>query len=303
MDPGESEQPSKIIFKTSKDFIGIKVYEKSGLAKLQRGAGYSKGETQKNIIKYLFQFPGGANEPDIRDFIKETMNISDPKSVKIQLEVLRKSLILHKTENKGYPNIWTIDIQNITPEYFVNNFINLPPDPKNKETIKDVFFSPVGQKYIDTVKDKLFPPNYQDDLETEENAILLNIYRNSLFYSPGLFLHSIIPQTQIYTMACIMLQDMIEGKMITHKFTSEQLRTIPVYLTILSALIMDGFEYGKIKEVTSFLQENFNIFEWKDLGSRIMNTHNMLHRIQDPEIFYANFYPAIIGHELKYNTS
>ena len=82
---------------------------KGRLGRRQRGEHLPPGESRKAIISYLFeQEMGQASEPDIRDHLRTTCNLSDGKNIRNRLADLKEDGFIHLSEGKGGVNIWTL---------------------------------------------------------------------------------------------------------------------------------------------------------------------------------------------------
>ena len=91
--------------------------------KRKRGGHFSPGEIKYNILLYLLDNTDGIDEPTLREFLKNTFNISEPKNIKKHLEDLRKKRCIKKSEKSGFANHWAINnIQHIA------NIVELYPN-------------------------------------------------------------------------------------------------------------------------------------------------------------------------------
>lgn len=91
----------------------------------KRGDHNQPQETKRKIIEFVLDYPNGIEEPILREYLRNTLNISEQKNIKIHLEDLRKKGCLEKIENIGFANKWVIkDIKNI--KNIINFFDFLP---------------------------------------------------------------------------------------------------------------------------------------------------------------------------------
>jgi len=77
--------------------------------KRKRGGHFPPGEIKYKILLYLLDNTDGIDEPTLREFFKNTFNISEPKNIKKHLEDLRKKRCIKKSEKSGFANHWAIN--------------------------------------------------------------------------------------------------------------------------------------------------------------------------------------------------
>ena len=77
--------------------------------KRKRGGHFPPGEIKYKILLYLLDNTNGIDEPTLREFFKNTFNISEPKNIKKHLEDLRKKRCIKKSEKSGFANHWAIN--------------------------------------------------------------------------------------------------------------------------------------------------------------------------------------------------
>jgi hypothetical protein len=84
----------------------------------KRGEHLQHGETKRTIIEYILSIPDSiADEPDMRQFLRDKYDIREPKSIKILLnDVLQKKCIT-KEEKRGFSNKWSISENNLENIY------------------------------------------------------------------------------------------------------------------------------------------------------------------------------------------
>lgn len=146
----------------------------------KRGEHYQPQETKRKIIEFVLDYPNGIEEPTLRDYLRNSLNISEQKSIKLHLENLRKRGCLEKIKNSGFANIWTIKTaDNIRS---IISFLGEPflPILQNKSLINTIITS------LFFNMDKMKDPEYRKvhvwffgDMPTKFNFILR--------YSPTFF--------------------------------------------------------------------------------------------------------------------
>ena len=75
--------------------------------KRKKGQRSGTGEVKREIIKYALEHGGMFEEPTLKDFLEEKVNVRRD-TVKKHLSDLEKKGIFKKTGEKGYANIWQI---------------------------------------------------------------------------------------------------------------------------------------------------------------------------------------------------
>lgn len=79
-------------------------------ARRKRGAGEKHGVTKEEIVRYMLAQEGSFEEPALRDYLAEKLNIGQrgDKSIKKHLQDLKEGGLLKKTTFSGYANVWKI---------------------------------------------------------------------------------------------------------------------------------------------------------------------------------------------------
>ena len=72
----------------------------------KRGKGYPKGYIERRIAILVFDYSGGIEEPEIRDWLKENYNIREKKGIRSHLEKLKEKEFLILEPQRGEDNIW-----------------------------------------------------------------------------------------------------------------------------------------------------------------------------------------------------
>ncbi len=85
---------------------------------------YERGETQKTIIRYLCNFDEGVSEPELRQFLKDELDLSAPKNIKLHLEKLENMGLIKKKMQKGRSNLWILNFEEDIKlsRYLLDNF-------------------------------------------------------------------------------------------------------------------------------------------------------------------------------------
>ena len=81
------------------------------IARRERGIGEKRGVTKEEILKYALAQNGSFEEPALRDYLGEKLNIGQRggKSIKKHLQDLKEDGLLKKREIPGYANVWKIE--------------------------------------------------------------------------------------------------------------------------------------------------------------------------------------------------
>ena len=91
-----------------------------------RGQGNNPGVTKKKIIELLLVRSEETPEPEIRDYIADTLGIKEPKSSKIQLAAARDEGLLLKDPRSGV-NYWNINFNSDdVPDFTLDILRDLP---------------------------------------------------------------------------------------------------------------------------------------------------------------------------------
>lgn len=85
--------------------------KREAVARRGRGIGEKHGVTKEEILKYALAQSGSFEEPALRDYLAEKLNIGrgGSKSIKKHLQDLKEGGLLKNTTTKGYANVWKIE--------------------------------------------------------------------------------------------------------------------------------------------------------------------------------------------------
>jgi len=140
--------------------------------KRKRGGHFPSGEIKNNILLYLLDNTEGIDEPTLREHLKNTYNISEPKNIKNHLEDLRKKRCIKKSEKSGFANYWAINnIQHIAN--IVELYPNIVPFIQKNDKIISIL-----------VDDHKSDPQFRilGDLLTLSASFFFNYLTNDLFF-------------------------------------------------------------------------------------------------------------------------
>lgn len=262
---------------------------------LTSGGGYPRGMIHREIIKYMLKFSDGIPETVLREYLTREYKITNQKTVKTHLETLRIENLIEKEGQSGKANVWRPKIGPEFSNYLIKNLLNLPVTLENENEIADIFNSAGTKKYIETIKNALSPPNLSTTIEDPGKSDLLLVYRKALLLSPSLVIHSVIPQSDIYFSTSLLLQRMFQrnelsSEFLEKSFTMDQIKTLPVLLSIISALNIDSFKYYKSDAIITFLEDNRTYFSHLNLREMTLDftwIQQWRHDVSTPDGFLS----------------
>ncbi len=262
---------------------------------LTPGGGYPRGKIHREIIKYILKFPEGIPETVLREYLARDFKIINQKTVKTHLETLRIENLIEKEGQSGKGNVWTTKKGAEFSHYLIHKLLNLPVTFENENEVADIFNSAGTKKYIKDIKDELTPPNLSRTIGEPDKSDLLLVYRNALVHSPSLVIHSFIPQSIIYFSTSLLLQRMFQrnefsSDLLEKSFTVNQIKALPVLLSIISALNIDSFRYHRSDTILPFLEENGTYFSHLNLREMTLDMtwiQQWQHDISTPDGFLS----------------
>lgn len=146
----------------------------------ERGDHYKQNETKRKIIDFVLDYPGGVEEPRLREYLKDALNISEQKNIKIHLEYLRKKGCLEKTERTGFANKWVVkdakNLMNIS-QLFGESFLPVLQQKEYTTTLITTLFFDM---------EKMNDPEFRKT-HNELFGDLFNKFKFMLKYSPTFF--------------------------------------------------------------------------------------------------------------------
>lgn len=146
----------------------------------KRGDHYKQNETKRKIIEFVLDYPDGVEEPRLREYLKDTLDISEQKNIKIHLEDLRKKGCLEKTERTGFANKWVVkdakNLMNISQQFGESFLTVLQQKEYTTTLITTLFFD----------MEKMNDPEFRKT-HNELFGDLFNKFKFMLKYSPTFF--------------------------------------------------------------------------------------------------------------------
>lgn len=262
---------------------------------LTPGGGYPRGMIHREIIKYILKFPTGIPETIIREYLTRDFKIINQKTVKTHLETLRIENLIEKEGQSGKTNVWITKKGPEFSKYLIKNLLNVPSTSENEHEIGEIFYSAGTKKYIEDIKDGLSPPNLSTTIGEPDKSDLLFVYRKALTHSPSLVIHSVVPQSMIYFSTSLLLQRMFQrnelsSDFLEKSFTINQIKTLPVLLSIISALNIDSFRYNRSDTIQIFFEDNATYFSHLNLREMVLDVtwiQQWQHDVSTPDGFLS----------------
>lgn len=214
---------------------------------------YERGVTQTEIVKYLLNFPDGATEPNIREFMKTEFNLTSAKSIKSHLEKLENINIIVKIEQRGGANRWVLNYDlGYSLGKFLLDEILLPLIyyRKNEFLFCNLFTSQGFTHFIkNNIRDNqwsfsiynyLFYSNEENKPIPKEIETYFHIIYQSLSISPSLFIEMYYAGGLMDIVSSLILAE------IQNPIYNNQLEYPEYAAKFLSPLFIDYCKYGTI---------------------------------------------------------
>lgn len=181
--------------------------------KERRGPGehQPRGETRKAIIRYLLTAKTSpVPESDIREHLRSTYNIREPKGIRKQLDTIRNLGFIRRHSEKGRDTRWSVEISRdlllvcrraFEPETFYEMYSSGPV----QEFLKNVKLFPETEERVSSFKGEFRQSQAEDVLENEELIrTILTWIDDAKYVSPSIFFHLREPTPAISLVASLL---------------------------------------------------------------------------------------------------
>jgi hypothetical protein len=286
------------------DIIGIPFFCMDEKPKKDRDDRYGRGETQKAIIRYLCNFDKGVGEPDLRQFLKEELDLNAPKNIKLHLEKLENAGLIKKVMQKGRPNIWSVNFDNEIDVslYLVNKFFldrSFSNSQEGQERVLELFHLNGTQKLISKIShldrlslwlfidileilpEKSEYTHLKYSLQINDAGIsnLLKISEKAALLSPTFFCSLILPMPEVRSMFWLNFDEIF-----LKKYPGKKILPILYLHYIMSAMWVDNQKivgFGEqISEILGVCDDSIQMEYLEDFLSRIEKIDAMKEKVR-----------------------
>jgi len=147
----------------------------------KQGERYPPGYTEREIIKFVSDYPDGIKEPEIRKWLRENHGIREKKGIINHLQKLKEKKFLIKQTQIGKENIWKPNLDLVI-------FKTIYSEMQKENDIFSFFNSEYAQRMI-----SLYPPLLGYDLPDEVTAF----FREGMKLSPTFLQYKIFGSPEV----------------------------------------------------------------------------------------------------------